>query len=136
MAAEIPESLRELARTQAGVVTSRQALAAGLTRAALIWQLDSARWQQLQHGVYAVSSGPPRREAVLWAAVLRGGGGAMLSHQGAAELARLIDRPSVLEVRYFRTWSGRTACQGPAARCAWSAADVLNTGMLSTRDTG
>ena len=94
MAIEIPESLRELARTQADVVTTGQALATGMTRAALIWQRDSARWQQLQHGVYAVSSGPPRREAVLWAAVLRGGRGAMLSHQSAAELARLIDRPS------------------------------------------
>lgn len=94
MATEIPESLRELARGQAGVISSRQALAAGLTKPAIAWRLRSARWQQLQHGVYALSSGPPGRETVLWAAVLRGGPGAMLSHQTAAELAHLIDRPS------------------------------------------
>jgi very-short-patch-repair endonuclease/predicted transcriptional regulator of viral defense system len=93
MAIEIPEQLRELARAQAGVVTNRQAVAAGLTKAALAWQLQSARWQQPYRGVYVLSSGPPTREAVLWAAVLRGGRGAMLSHQSAAELGHLIDRP-------------------------------------------
>jgi predicted transcriptional regulator of viral defense system len=93
MATEIPPSLRELARAQAGVATSRQVLTAGLTRAALTWQLRSGRWQQLHRGVYALSSGPPGRDAELWAAVLRGGRGAMLSHQTAAELAHLIDRP-------------------------------------------
>ena len=93
MATEIPESLRELARAQAGVVTSQQAVAAGLTKAALAWQLRSERWQQPYRGVYMLSSGPPGREAALWAAVLRGGRDAMLSHQSAAELADLIDRP-------------------------------------------
>jgi hypothetical protein len=93
MATEIPESLRELAHAQAGVVTSQQAVAAGLTKAALAWQLHSQRWQQPYRGVYVLCSGPPGRETVLWAAVLRGGRGAMLSHQSAAELAHLIDRP-------------------------------------------
>ena len=87
MATEIPESLRELARAQAGVVTSQQAVAAGLTKAALAWQPRSERWQQPYRGVYMLSSGPPGREAALWAAVLRGGRDAMLSHQSAAELA-------------------------------------------------
>jgi hypothetical protein len=94
MATEIPPSLRELARAQAGVVTSQQAVAAGLTKAALAWQLHSERWQQPYRGVYVLCSGLPGREAVLWAAVLRGGRGAMLSHQSAAELAHLIDRPA------------------------------------------
>jgi predicted transcriptional regulator of viral defense system len=94
MTSDIPECLRELARGQAGVVSTRQALTAGMTRAALNWQLRSARWQQPWRGVYAVFSGRPGREAVLWAAVLRAGPGAMLSYRTAAELARLIDRPS------------------------------------------
>jgi Transcriptional regulator, AbiEi antitoxin len=92
MATEIPESLRELARAQAGVVTTQQAVAAGLTKAALAWQLSSERWRQPYRGVYVLSSGTPGREAALWAAVLRGGPGAMLSHQTAAELAHLVDR--------------------------------------------
>ena len=94
MTSDIPEPLREVARAQAGVITTQQALAAGLTRAAVKWQLQSSRWQQLRHGVYALFSGQPSREAVLWAAVLRAGPGAMLSHQTAAELARLVDKPS------------------------------------------
>jgi len=96
MTTGIPDSLRDLARLQAGVVTSRQALGAGMTKAALVWRLRSGRWQQLHHGVYLLSSTPPVRDATLWAAVLRSGPDAMLSFQTAAELARLIDRPSDL----------------------------------------
>lgn len=46
-------------------------------------------------GVYAVFSGEPGRAAVLWAAVLRAGPGAMLSYQTAAELAALTDTPGM-----------------------------------------
>ncbi len=48
----------------------------------------------LHRGVYAVFSGPPSRDTLLWAAVLRAGDGAVLSHQTAAELHGLIDSPS------------------------------------------
>jgi hypothetical protein len=44
--------------------------------------------------VYAAFSGDPAREAVLWAALLRAGPGAVLSHQTAAERHGLIDEPS------------------------------------------
>jgi very-short-patch-repair endonuclease len=96
MTTGIPDSLRDLARLQGGVVSSQQALAAGMTKAALVWRLRSGRWQQLHHGVYLLSSGSPVREATLWAAVLRSGPDAMLSFQTAAELAHLIDQPSNL----------------------------------------
>jgi hypothetical protein len=96
MTTGIPDSLRDLARLQAGVVTTQQALGAGMTKAALVWRLRSGRWQQLHHGVYLLSSASPVREATLWAAVLRSGPDAMLSHQTAAELAHLIDQPSDL----------------------------------------
>src|SRR5579875_2870142 len=86
---EIPESLRELARLQCGVLSRQQIFSGGVTRATLVWQLKRARWQQLQRGVYALFSGEPGREAELWAAVLRAGPGAVLSHHTAAELYRL-----------------------------------------------
>ncbi len=73
-----------------------QAFEAGLTKAGIAWQLHRGRWQQLQRGVYAVFTGEPCREAMLWAAVLRVGRGAMLSHHTAAELARLTDRQAEL----------------------------------------
>lgn len=57
-------------------------------------RVESGRWQQLYRGVYAVFSGPPHRDTWLWAAVLRAGPGAVLSHYTAAELHNLIDSPA------------------------------------------
>src|SRR5580693_885456 len=57
-------------------------------------RVRDGRWQRLQRGVYATFSGEPLRETVLWAALLRAGAGALLSHQTAAERHGLIDEPS------------------------------------------
>ena len=46
--------------------------------------------------MYVVFSGPLGREAVLWAAVCYAGPRAALSHQTAAELHKITDRPSEL----------------------------------------
>jgi len=51
----------------------------------------SGRWQTLYRGVYAAYTGPPSRQSALWAAVLRGGPAAALSHYTAAELDGLAD---------------------------------------------
>ena len=48
----------------------------------------------VHRGVYATFTGPIPRDAQLWAAVLYAGPGAQLSHQTAAELIGLTDRPS------------------------------------------
>ena len=81
-------------RYQAGVVTRAQALSAGLSRGAIAHRVTTGRWQRLHEGVYATFSGPVPRQAQLWAAVLYAGSGAVLSHQTAAELHRLIDKPA------------------------------------------
>jgi very-short-patch-repair endonuclease len=86
MAIEIPPELRQLLARQSGVVTRQQALSAGLAPTVVDNQLRSQRWQQLQRGVYACFSGRPARDAELWAAVLRAGEDAALSHRTAAEL--------------------------------------------------
>ncbi|HUB39056.1 MAG TPA: type IV toxin-antitoxin system AbiEi family antitoxin domain-containing protein [Streptosporangiaceae bacterium] len=86
MPVDVPPGLRELLVRQSGVITRRQALGAGLAATAVDNQLKSRRWQQLQRGVYACFSGTPTRDAELWAAVLRAGEGAALSHRTAAEL--------------------------------------------------
>ena len=57
-------------------------------------RLERRRWQMLYRGVYALFSGPPPRAAWLWAAVLRAGDGAVLSHLTAAELHGLIESPA------------------------------------------
>jgi hypothetical protein len=81
---------------QEGILASRQAQAAGLSRDVLRSRVRHGRWQRMYSGVYAVFSGQPGRAAVLWAAVLRVGPGAMLSYRTAAELAQLTDTPSAL----------------------------------------
>src|SRR5690349_8541454 len=97
----MPESIRKarevlenLLRRQRHVLTRSQALAAGLTPAKIKANLRADRWQQILPFVYATFTGPPPREAVLWAVVLRAGPGAVLSHQTAAELSGLQDQPT------------------------------------------
>jgi len=93
MASELPYTLRNLARQQGGVVSRSQALKAGLSVGVIKFKLSSGRWRQLHTGVYATFTGGPGRSASLWAALLSAGPGAMLSHETAAELQRLADKP-------------------------------------------
>jgi hypothetical protein len=90
----LPGEIREIADRQHGVLTAGQLAQAGLTRNAVRSKVRLGRWQRLHRGVYATFSGEPGRLAVLWAAVLSAGPGAMLSHQTAAELAGLADQAS------------------------------------------
>jgi hypothetical protein len=46
----------------------------------------------MHRGVYGTFTGKPTREAVLWAAVLRAGKGAVLSHETAAEIQELTNK--------------------------------------------
>ena len=91
MNSDVPAEAFEIAHRQAGAVSRQQLLDAGLNRKLIAKRLERGRWQQLHRGVYAVFSGPPSRDTWLWAAVLRAGDGAVLSHQTAAELHKLID---------------------------------------------
>lgn len=83
-----------LLRYQAGVATRAQALGSGLSLGAIRHRVATGRWQRLYEGVYATFSGPVPRQARLWAAVLYAGAGAVLSHDTAAELQRLVDKPA------------------------------------------
>jgi hypothetical protein len=85
---------QELARQQAGTLTRAQLRALGVTDAAIEANLRARRWQRLWPGIYATFSGPLPRSARLWAVVLRTGDGAVLSHETAAELCGLVDRPA------------------------------------------
>jgi Transcriptional regulator, AbiEi antitoxin len=91
MARYLAESFSDLVDIQHGVLSRGQAMQAGLTRHEITARLRSGRWQQLHSGVYASFRGQPPRTAVLWAAVLRVGHDATLSHRTAAELAGLVD---------------------------------------------
>jgi predicted transcriptional regulator of viral defense system len=94
MSYDIAGAATEMARWQAGAISRRQLLEAGLSSQLIKRRIERGRWQTLYRGVYAVFNGPPPRETWLWAAVLRAGEGAVLSHQTAAELHGLLDVPA------------------------------------------
>jgi hypothetical protein len=96
MQVEIPAPLRKANLYQSGVVSRAQALQAGLSPDKIKFRVSSGRWLQIHPGVYATFSGTPDRRARLWAALLSAGRGAVLSHETAAELHRLTDRPADL----------------------------------------
>jgi hypothetical protein len=78
--------LEDMIDRQSGVVTRAQALSAGLTPDAVRARVGSGRWQVLHRAVYFTFSGPVPTASRRWAAVLRAGRGAVLSHETAAEL--------------------------------------------------
>jgi hypothetical protein len=96
MTRPLPEPLTELVDTQRGIVTAAQAQAAGLSRTIIKSRVRQNRWQRIFPGVYATFSGVLSRDSLLWAALLSAGPGAVLSHQTAAELDGLTDKPSSL----------------------------------------
>ena len=94
MAKPRPVTWPELLDFQSRIVGQRQAVRYGMTRAAVGRRIKSGKWQRLHRGTYATFSGVPPREATLWAALLRAGSGAVLSHETAAEVQELIDKPA------------------------------------------
>jgi very-short-patch-repair endonuclease len=92
----MPSQTGELLAIQGRAIASHQGAEAGINPRAMRTRMGNGRWQRLQWGVYAAYSGEPARETMLWAALLRAGSGAVLSHQTAAERHGLIDGASSL----------------------------------------
>jgi len=91
-----PQTYREVLAGQAAVISRVQCVDLGLSTDTVENQLRYGRWRQLQRGVYATFTGEPARASRLWAALLRAGPGATFSHQTAAELHGLTDKPGPL----------------------------------------
>jgi Transcriptional regulator, AbiEi antitoxin len=94
MSTELPRECLRLLKEQDGVITLGQAVSVGLTAKSVRTLIRANRWQVMHRGVYAAFAGKPTRRAELWAAVLRAGTRAVLSHQTAAELWGLVDGTS------------------------------------------
>lgn len=94
------EALAEaLSAAQFGVLTRAQCLGLGMTPDAIRWLLRSGRWQRVHHGVYAQHVGTLDWPALVSAALLSCGDGAVASHSTAARLHGLLDRdPHDIEV--------------------------------------
>jgi very-short-patch-repair endonuclease len=96
MARLLPDQLCELLDAQRGVLARWQAAELGIDLDVVNGRLRVGRWQRLHLGVYAAFTGRPARDAELWAAVLRAGPQAVLSHHTAAELDGFAPRPGRL----------------------------------------
>lgn len=94
MPKDIPPPARELLAVQGKAIARYQGPAADIDPRSMRTKVSNERWQRLHRGVYAAFSGDPARETLLWAALLRAGPDAVLSHQTAAERHGLIDGPS------------------------------------------
>jgi hypothetical protein len=94
MPTELPPAVRQLLASQCHVITRAQALQLGLEPWVIRNRERYGSWQRLRAGVYAEFTGTPKRETQIWAALLRAGTGAALSHWTAAERHGLMDRPS------------------------------------------
>jgi hypothetical protein len=92
---EDERSLQWLSQLQGqfGVISRQQARDAGWPEGTVDTRLRSGIWQRLYRGTYATFTGDLSREAKLWAAVLWAGPGAALSHETAAEIHGLINKP-------------------------------------------
>ncbi len=79
---------------QRGVVARPEARLGDISTRGVERRLKSGQWRRMHRGVYATFTGEAPREARLWAAVRRARAGAMLSHETAAELHGLTDKPA------------------------------------------
>ena len=113
--------LSDLLHLQHGMLSRAQALAAGMTSDKIEAELAAGRWRRVMPGVYATFSGPLPRRSQLWAAVLRAGEGAVLSHETAAELVGLVEPGEPIHVTVPER---RTPGRIPGVvihRCVWLA---------------
>lgn len=83
--------LDELLELQLGIAARPQLIGHSVTPSAIRAALHAKRWQRVHRGVYATFTGPLSRPAELWAGVLAGGSGAVLSHESAGECQGLVD---------------------------------------------
>lgn len=105
-------AIARVARTQHGIVTTRQLVAAGLTRSAIAKRVRAGRLYRIHQGVYSVGHDGLSEEARWMAAVLACGPAAVLSHGSAAVhwgLLRPLERPVDVSVP---TRSGRAGRRG------------------------
>ncbi|MEE2035004.1 hypothetical protein Q8814_23325, partial [Rhodococcus sp. CC-R104] len=110
--------LQHLFDEYAGLVTQTRLTCLGLGRGRVRHLLDTGRWQRVLQGVYSVTSGPLTRTMVLEAALLYGGGAAVLSHRTAAEEWGMLPVDDTEPV-HITVPVGRSALpQHPTLRCA------------------
>ena len=83
----------EVAAGQRGLIGRAQLLELGLTPAQARTNVANGRWQRVHPGVYATFTGAVDPTALVWAALLYAGAGAVACCSTALWLHRVLDRP-------------------------------------------
>src|SRR4051812_36586761 len=81
-----PTGLRDLLHLQHAIATREQFVAAGLSEAEILVNLDGRRWQRLNDHVVATHNGPLTRRQEMWAVVLSAPGLVALCAETVYEL--------------------------------------------------
>ena len=89
----ISTDLARLAKLQAGVVTTEQAVALGQSRHSLARLVQSGQWLRLTVGLYLTVPTAVDFAVLAWGGVLLGGDGARLGPQASGFLHRLLEAP-------------------------------------------
>ena len=101
-----------LASRQFGVVGRFQLVAAPSDEAAIASRLRTGRWREVGPGVYAYPGQSETWMRSLWISYLHAGPSAVVSHQAAARLRRIVGVPRIIsltverERRHVPTWAG------------------------------
>lgn len=109
----LPDPLCRRARTQAGVLTTAQLTAAGVSRA-VIRGLTGRGWVHIAHGILCFRR--PTWESLLWSGLLRGGAGAVAGAEAATHLHGITRR----EPGRIVIWLPRTSRRVRFAFEGWS----------------
>jgi hypothetical protein len=88
---QLTDECVRLLKRQRGIIASWQAESAGLSPRRIQSLVDAGRWQRVGYGVYAAFTGMLPRDTLLWAAVLRTGPQAALSHETAGGLYGILN---------------------------------------------
>jgi very-short-patch-repair endonuclease len=92
-------SIEGMLRRQVGAISRRQALAAGMSRTAVVARITAGRWRPVHPGVYLAHAHDWTVETWVWAAMLWAGPAATLSGMAAAWWHGLLaERPGLVEV--------------------------------------
>ena len=116
--ADVNAKIAAITACQYALITGRQAMDAGLSRAAIKRRVATGEWTPVRRGVFRVTAAPKSWRQDLLAAVLAAGDGAVAGGLSAAAFWNVPGFPAApIEVRSQYGKSRRHLQQGPAQSC-------------------
>jgi very-short-patch-repair endonuclease len=116
--ADVNAKIAAITACQYALITGRQAMDAGLSRAAIKRRVATGEWTPVRRGVFRVTAAPRSWRQDLLAAVLVAGDGAVAGGLSAGAIWKVPGFPAApIEVRTQYGKSHRHLQQGPAQSC-------------------